>query len=92
VGDICARHFDREGRPAAPEIDARLVAVRLDQLAAIPTVIGAACSVKKAAAIRGALRGGYLDIFVTDSATAEAVLLLDAQRQRELQELGALPA
>lgn len=83
VGDICARHFDRAGRPVAPEIDARLISVRLDELERIPTVIGAACSPAKAQAILGALLGGYLDILVTDSDAAEAVLLLDAAQQRE---------
>lgn len=83
VGDICGRHFDLWGRPAAPAIDARLIAIRLDQLSAIPTVIGTACSPAKAQAILGALRGGYLDVLVTDSAAAEAVLLLDAAQVRE---------
>ncbi|MDW8403490.1 sugar-binding transcriptional regulator [Chloroflexus sp.] len=76
VGDICARHFDAQGRPVAPEIDARIIAISLERLAAIPTVIGAACGIVKAKAILGALRGGYLDILVTDSATAAAVLEL----------------
>lgn len=83
VGDICARHFDQDGRPMAPEIDARLLSVDLAMLARIPTVIGVACSASKARAIRGALAGGYVDVLVTDSAAAEAVLLLDAARRRE---------
>lgn len=83
VGDICARHFDQDGQPMAPEIDARLLSVRLDELARIPTVIGVACTATKASAIRGALAGGYLDVLVTDSDAAEAVMLLDASRRRE---------
>jgi DNA-binding transcriptional regulator LsrR (DeoR family) len=86
VGDLCARHFDQRGLPVAPDLDARLMAIRLDQLARIPTVIGAACSTRKAAAIRGALRGGFLDILVTDADTAEAVLLLDMQLERQERE------
>jgi DNA-binding transcriptional regulator LsrR (DeoR family) len=83
VGDICGRHFNSRGQPVAPELDARLIAITLDQLIRIPTVIGAACSTRKATAICGALRGGYLDILVTDDATAEAVLLLDTQLERQ---------
>lgn len=79
VGDICARHFDAGGRPVAPALDERLIAISLEQLAAIPTVIGTACGQAKAAALLGALRGGYLDILVTDSETAELVLLQVAQ-------------
>jgi deoxyribonucleoside regulator len=77
VGDICARHFDRDGRLVAPEIDARLISVQLRDLANIPTVIGAACGRAKAAAMLGALRGHYLNILVTDSEAAEALLQLD---------------
>ncbi|MCG8346894.1 MAG: sugar-binding transcriptional regulator [Chloroflexales bacterium] len=82
VGDVCARHFDDNGNPAFPEIDARVIAITLAQLAAIPTVIGAACNSAKARAIRGVLRGGYLDILVTDSEAAEAVLELDSRLVR----------
>lgn len=82
VGDICARHFDDDGRPACPELDARVIAASLPQLAAIPTVIGVACTPAKARAMRGVLRGGYLDILVTDSQAAEALLQLDARMAR----------
>lgn len=76
VGDICARHFDRDGRKAAPHLDARLISITLDELVTIPTVIGVACTAAKAAALLGALRGRYVDLLVTDSAAAEAVLQL----------------
>lgn len=79
VGDICARHFDQHGRLAAPEIDERLIAVSFEQLAVIPTVIGVAGTSAKAAAILGALRSGHIDILVTDSDAAEALLILDAR-------------
>lgn len=92
VGDICARHFDSDGQPVAPELDARLLAVSLRDLAAIPTVIGAACGLAKAPAIHGALVGGYLDVLVTDTATAEAVLLRDMARRRERATDGAMIA
>jgi DNA-binding transcriptional regulator LsrR (DeoR family) len=79
VGDICARHFDQEGRAVAPEIDERLIALSLEQLTAIPTVIGVAGTAAKAPAMLGALRSGHLDILVTDSEAAEAIILLDAR-------------
>lgn len=82
VGDICARHFDQDGRPSAPEIDARVIAVSLAALSSVRTVIGVACGTAKAGAILGALRGGYLDVLVTDAEAAEAVLLRDAAMLR----------
>jgi deoxyribonucleoside regulator len=79
VGDICAHHFDLQGRLCAHKYDERLIAVKLEEIAAIPLVIGAAFGLLKVQAILGALRGGYLDVLVTDSLTAEAVLNLAAQ-------------
>jgi DNA-binding transcriptional regulator LsrR (DeoR family) len=87
VGDICARHFDADGKPTAPAIDARMIAVRLEQLAAVPTVIGVACTAAKAPAILAALRGGYLKILVSDSAAVEALLLADARERRTIRVL-----
>lgn len=74
VGDICARHFDRNGNPAAPQLAARTISVTLDELGTIPRVIGVACTPAKAEALLGALRGRYIDMLVTDSETAEALL------------------
>jgi deoxyribonucleoside regulator len=74
VGDICARHFDRDGKKAAPQLDQRIVSITLDDLTAIPRVIGIACTTGKAEALRGALRGRYIDILITDSEAAEAIL------------------
>ena len=74
VGDICARHFDIMGQPAAPEIDERLISISLDAIANIPVVIGVACGAAKAQAILGALNGGYLDVLIVDSDAAEIVV------------------
>jgi DNA-binding transcriptional regulator LsrR (DeoR family) len=76
VGDICARHYDISGRSAAPEIDKRMIAITLDELAHIPIVVGVASGVAKARAILGALCGGYIDVLITDTAAAEMVLAL----------------
>jgi DNA-binding transcriptional regulator LsrR (DeoR family) len=76
VGDICGRHFDKFGEQVRSDLNDRVIAITLDELKAISTVIGVACTAAKVEAILGALRGGYLDILVTDSAAAEAVLTL----------------
>ncbi len=76
VGDICGRHFDRYGQQVISDLDNRVIAITLDELKAIPNVIGVACTAAKVEAVLGALRGGYLDTLVTDSAAAEAVLAL----------------
>lgn len=53
-----------------------MVALDLAQLRAVPLVVGVACGRQKAAAILGAVRGGYVKSLVTDDATALAVLAL----------------
>jgi DNA-binding transcriptional regulator LsrR (DeoR family) len=76
IGDICARHFDSAGQPSAPEVDQRLIAITLDQLTQIPVVVGVACGLAKAPAILGALRGGYIDVLITDTTAADELLKL----------------
>jgi len=48
----------------------------MDTLRTIPTVMACAGGIKKASAILAALRGGYLDLLVTDAVTATAILSL----------------
>jgi lsr operon transcriptional repressor len=47
----------------------------INQLRDMPNVIGVAGGLDKLAAIAGALRGGYLDVLVTDEAVAELLLV-----------------
>jgi len=88
VGEICTRFFDVDGRPCVTSLDRRMVALNLTQLRAVPLVIGVAAGRQKAAAILGAVRGGYVKSLVTDDVTAMAVLALarslaDGARERE---------
>lgn len=76
VGDICAQHFDIQGRMCAFELNERVVGLRLNELQRIPCVIGVAGWREKASAILGALRGKYIDVLVTDDAAAHEVLRL----------------
>lgn len=73
VGDVCARFFRADGEPVA-ELDDRLMAIERDQLARIPTVVAVAVGPEKYMAIRGALHTGYVDVLVTDEATAKELL------------------
>jgi DNA-binding transcriptional regulator LsrR (DeoR family) len=80
VGDVCAHHFDRDGRLVSNDFHERLVGISGADLRAIPWRLGVAGGLPKATAILGALRGGYVNWLVTDSATAERVLELDGWR------------
>ena len=86
VGDVSGRHFDINGEVANTEFHDRLVGIAGNDLLAIPIRLGVAGNVAKARAILGALRGGYVNMLVTDSNTAEQLLLLDDE-QPQVAEL-----
>lgn len=75
VGDICLRYYDAEGKPldAAFGIDDRIAGISEAQFRAIPRRVAAAGGVRKLDAIRGALRGGWINVLITDTATARAL-------------------
>jgi deoxyribonucleoside regulator len=77
VGDVNAYHFDIEGRMSDIEFHDRLLGIARDDLLKIPTRLGVAGGTVKAPAILGALRGGYVNLLVTDNSTAALVLELD---------------
>jgi deoxyribonucleoside regulator len=76
VGDICAQHYTISGEWLDIEINRRAVGINLTDLAAIGTVIGVAGDARKSKAILGALRGGHIDVLVTDHLAAREVLAL----------------
>ena len=78
VGDVCGIHFDAAGRILDADVNERRVGVDLVSLAdSACTVVGVAGGKVKAAAILGALRAGFLDVLITDSNAAQAILEMD---------------
>lgn len=71
---VCARLVDRSGREVPGPLRERVVALGLDELRAIPTVMGVAAGVEKAEAVVAALNGGLVDELVCDQALAAAAL------------------
>ncbi|MEW2400857.1 sugar-binding transcriptional regulator [Streptomyces sp. NPDC046862] len=74
VGDVCARFFDEDGNPVHGAVEDRVLAVSLDDLRRIPTVVGLAAGVEKARGVLGALRGRYVDVLICDAPLAEVLL------------------
>lgn len=74
VGDIALRFFDESGLPVESEIDDRVIGITLEQLQQAHRVIGVAGGLEKLQAIRGALRGGLINVLITDALTAEKLL------------------
>ncbi|KJQ52887.1 sugar-binding transcriptional regulator [Microbacterium sp. SA39] len=78
VGDVCLRFFDEAGTRLDSPLDERIVGISAEALRAVSRVIGIAGGARKLKAIRGALRGGWINILITDLATARALLADDA--------------
>lgn len=70
VGDVIGHFIDGDGQLVEHELNRRTVAVRLDDLRAIDTVILVSGGAPKFAVTRAALRGGYTNVLVTDEMTA----------------------
>jgi deoxyribonucleoside regulator len=73
TGNINTCFFDDAGQ-ALPDIRMRTIAISLDDLRAVPTVVAVAGGPDKVRAIRGALLTGAVDVLVTDETTAESVI------------------
>ncbi len=74
IGDVCLRFFDGEGAPVDSSIDERVVGIPAEVLRAVPRRIGVAGGVRKHSSIRAALAGGWLNVLITDTGTARALL------------------
>jgi DNA-binding transcriptional regulator LsrR (DeoR family) len=74
VGDILLRFFDREGRPVESSFNKRVISMQLEQLHRVERSIAVAGGARKFPAILGALRGGWVNILITDRLTAENLI------------------
>lgn len=74
VGEICCHFLDAAGNPCLPEFSERIVGLTLDQLKAIPKVVGIATGAEKAPSLAAVLKGGYMDILICDQELARALL------------------
>lgn len=73
VGDICLHFFDADGRPTRSPIEGRVIGITLEQLRRVRRVLGVAGGPRKVAALVGAMRGGLLDVLITDQFTAARI-------------------
>lgn len=78
VGDVLNHFYDSEGNPITTEIENRTISTDIEKLRTMKNVVGVAGGSEKIAAIKAVLRGGYLNVLVTDSKTAEELLLSSA--------------
>lgn len=74
VGSIAGRLISARGEPVDGPLEGRTIGIELSQLKTVPCRIGVAGGMDKVQAILAALRGGYVNVMVTDADTARAIL------------------
>jgi deoxyribonucleoside regulator len=79
VGDILGNYVDLDGRVIASPHSERLIALSIDDLRRIETVVAVVSEAEKPLAILGVLRAGVVDVLVVDEANARTVLDLARQ-------------
>lgn len=77
VGAVSGRFIDGQGRPVAGPLDERLIGMSLDMLKSVGLRVAAAGGFDKVPAILAALRGGYVNVLITDAATGRGILNAD---------------
>lgn len=76
AADVCAIVVDVQGQAIPSTILNRSVGISMDELRAIPEVVGVAGGADKASAIAAVLRGGTVNTLITDTITAGKLLEL----------------
>src|SRR5262249_39917536 len=74
AGTIAGRWFDASGRALTGPVHDRVLAVTLEDLVAMSTVVGVASGRAKVPGVLGALAGGLVDVLVCDESLARGVL------------------
>jgi deoxyribonucleoside regulator len=74
VGDILGNYVDADGRVIASPHSGRLIALSIDDLHRVGSVVAVVSEAEKPMAILGVLRAGVVDVLVVDEGNAHAVL------------------
>jgi DNA-binding transcriptional regulator LsrR (DeoR family) len=74
VGNTCCRFYAADGRSIHGTVHDRVLAVDLDDLRRIPTVVAVATGAEKTVAVQAALHGGFLGGLITDAGLAHSIL------------------
>ncbi len=79
VGEVNLRFIDANGKPVDSELDDLVVGITLDQLSKAERRIGVCGGAEKHEPTLAAIRGGWINVLVTDEETAEFLLAQDVK-------------
>ena len=83
VGDMCLQFYDENGETGDfGFFNDRVAAMRLEDIRRIPSKIGIAGGKRKAEAVIGAIRGGYINILITDNECAKRLIELSEKKEK----------
>ena len=74
VGDLLGHYLDADGKLVDHSLNNRVMALSPLNLDSVGKVVMVSGGASKVAAVRAALRGGYIDTLITDEQTANALL------------------
>ena len=74
AGDICSRFFDLEGGVFDSKLDERTISIELDRLRDKKYAIAVGGGEVLVKGILGALKGGYMNVLITDRIAASKIL------------------
>ena len=66
VGDVCLRFFDKAGLSVSSSLSDRVIGISEGDLRNVPRRVGVAGGLRKLSAIRAAVRGGWVNVLITD--------------------------
>jgi deoxyribonucleoside regulator len=79
AGSIGCRYIDDMGKMCHPQLNARTIGISLDDILKTETVLACVADSRKAGILHAALVGGYIDVLMVDSITANLVLDIHAR-------------
>ena len=82
VGDMCLQFYDRDGKTDKFRFfNDRVAAMRLENIRNVPSKIGIAGRERKVEAVVSAIRGGYINILITDTECAQKMIELAENKE-----------
>lgn len=73
VGELASNFYNQEGQACCEPYNNRVVGLTINEVKKVPLVIGVAGGEPKVEALHAILKGGVLDVLITDDGIAEAI-------------------